>query len=347
VTVTGAEPVLEVRGLTVEFPTEAGMLQAVRGVDFEVTPGQVVGLVGESGAGKTVMALAVMGLLPRWARVSGSVRFRGRELLGLSARQLNDVRGRHLTMVFQDPSSSLNPVYTIGTQVAEAVRLHQPVTRDAARQQAEQLLAQVGMADAGAAARRYPHELSGGMRQRVVIAMAIANHPDVVLADEPTTALDVTIQAQVLDTLRAACRESGAAVVLVSHDLGVVAGMADEVLVMYAGRIVERGRPDDLYRAPRMPYTAGLLGSRPERATTRGDRLTPIPGTPPSPLALPSGCSFRPRCPLARDRCAEEEPPLLPTESTLHLAACHFWRELAAVEHPEELFRPVVGSDGG
>ena len=261
------EPLLEVENLSVEFPTEDGVVNAVRGVSYELYPGEALGIVGESGSGKSVASLAVLGLLPRNARVSGSVRFAGEELLGRSDDDLSRYRGRKIAMIFQDPLASLNPVYTVGDQIAEAVLAHVEVGRTAASHRALELLEIVGIPHARQRMSAYPHELSGGMKQRVVIAIAMANDPDVIIADEPTTALDVTVQAQVLEALEAARRATGAALVLITHDLGIIAGHADRLCVMYAGRLVETGSVDDLYYAPRMPYTLGLLGSLPPAAS--------------------------------------------------------------------------------
>ncbi|WP_263107801.1 ABC transporter ATP-binding protein, partial [Kitasatospora sp. DSM 101779] len=294
---------LTVRDLTVDF----GTAPAVRGIDLDLHRGETLGIVGESGSGKSVTALAVLGLLPGTARVGGSVRLEGRELVGLPARDLAAVRGRRIAMVFQDPLSAFTPVYRIGDQIAEAVRIHQAVDRATARKRAADLLDLVGIPAPDRALDSFPHEFSGGMRQRAMIAMAIANDPDILLADEPTTALDVTIQAQVLDVLRTAQRETGAALVLVSHDLGVIAGSADRVAVMYAGRIAETAPVDDLFAAPRHPYTLGLIGAVP-RLDGRGGPLVPIPGRPPAPGELGRGCPFAPRCPLAEDRCRTAEP---------------------------------------
>ncbi|MEU9835561.1 ABC transporter ATP-binding protein [Streptosporangium sp. NPDC048047] len=311
---------LEVTGLHVTFGAGAGAVRAVRGVSYAVRPGEVLGVVGESGSGKSVTSLAVMGLLPPHARVTGSVRLRGREILGADEKTLSAVRGGTISMVFQDPLSALTPVYRVGDQIAEAVRIHQRVSRGNAARRAVELLDLVGIPDAARRARAFPHEFSGGMRQRVMIAMAIANDPDVILCDEPTTALDVTVQAQVLEVLRRARRETGAAIVLITHDLGVVAGFADRVMVMYAGRPVETGPVDDVYLRPRMPYTAGLLAAVPR--LDAAERPVPIEGTPPSPAALPPGCPFEPRCPLAVPACAVAEPALEPVGSPGHLAAC-------------------------
>ena len=312
---------LTVRDLRVEFAAPRGRaaVPAVRGVDLTVRRGETLGIVGESGSGKSVTALAVLGLLPGTATVRGSVRLDGRELVGLPSRELAAVRGRRVAMVFQDPLSAFTPVHRIGDQIAEAVRIHQPLGRAAARGRAAELLELVGIPAPGRALDNFPHEFSGGMRQRAMIAMAIANDPDVLLADEPTTALDVTIQAQVLDVLRTARRETGAALVLVSHDLGVIAQMADRVAVMYAGRVVETAGVDELFERPRHPYTLGLIGAVP-RLDPRGGPLVPIPGTPPAMDALPPGCPFAARCPLAEERCTVAEPVL--SGAGAHLAAC-------------------------
>jgi oligopeptide/dipeptide ABC transporter ATP-binding protein len=323
------EPLLEVADLHVRFPTEDGVVHAVRGVSYQLYPGQTLGIVGESGSGKSVTSLAVMGLLPPSAKVSGSVRFRGRELLGLRDRALSEVRGKGIAMVFQDPMTSLNPVYRVGFQIAETLHRHdRGLTRQAARARAVDLLGLVGIPNASSRVDSYPHEFSGGMRQRVVIAIAMANQPDVIIADEPTTALDVTVQAQVLEVLKTAQAETGAATVLITHDLGVVAGMADRVLVMYAGRPVEVGAVDDIYYRPRMPYTLGLLGSLPRLDAQERQRLTPIPGSPPSLLGVPRGCPFGPRCPRHIEDCDLAEPPLVEV-GTAHQAACIRIEELA------------------
>ncbi|MEU8357378.1 ABC transporter ATP-binding protein [Nonomuraea sp. NPDC048882] len=316
-------PVLEVSDLTVSF----GDVRAVRGVSYSVRPGEVLGIVGESGSGKSVTSAAVMGLLPPGARVTGSVRLHGQELIGAPERRLNAVRGRSMSMVFQDPLSALTPVYRVGDQIAEAVRVHQRVSRESALIKAVELLDLVGIPHPSERALAFPHEFSGGMRQRVVIAMAIANDPDVIICDEPTTALDVTIQAQVLEVLKRAQAKTGAAIVMITHDLGVVAGFADRVLVMYAGRPVEVGDVDDIYYRTRMPYTVGLLGSIPR--VDRGARqpLEPIEGNPPSPAALPPGCPFAPRCPMRIDACDESEPPLAEVAGG-HRAACIRWEEV-------------------
>jgi peptide/nickel transport system ATP-binding protein len=324
-------PVLQVEDLEVSFPGEQGRVQAVRGLSYRVDAGEVLGIVGESGSGKSVSSMAVMGLLPPQARVSGSIRFRGTELLGKPDTELSRIRGRRVAMIFQDPLSALTPVYTVGHQVAEAVLAHGTVSKDAAARRAVELLDLVGIPDPKQRARSFPHEFSGGMRQRVVIAMAIANDPDVIIADEPTTALDVTVQAQVLEVLKKAKEVTGAAIVLITHDLGVVAGIADRVMVMYAGRAVETGAVDEVYSHPRMPYTLGLLASVPRIDTGGRQSLIPIEGQPPSMVDLPSGCPFTPRCPLAVDLCREREPELLPLDEGVGRAsACHRNSDLAA-----------------
>ena len=323
----GATPVLEISDLDVRFRTEAGVVHAVRGVDLTVDEGSVVGVVGESGCGKTVTMLAALGLLPRNATVTGSIKFRGRELLGLSNRELRKLRGAKLAMIFQDPVTSLNPVFSIGHQVAEAVRVHHPkLSRHDTTKQAVELLARVGIPEPDKRAHDYPHQFSGGMCQRAMIAMAMANDPDVLIADEPTTALDVTIQAQILDLLRDLRRDKGIAVVLITHDLGVVAGLAEEMAVLYAGRVVERGAVGEIYDHPRHPYTRGLLSSLPKLTESGEARLTPIVGAPPSMLSVPSGCSFHPRCPRSEDVCSRDDPRLRQVGAVR--SACHFAEDL-------------------
>ncbi|UNB54415.1 ABC transporter ATP-binding protein [Mycolicibacterium sp. YH-1] len=313
---------LRVTDLTVTFPTDAEDVSAVRGMSFEVGPREVVALVGESGAGKSATAMAVVGLLPEFAEVTGSVRLHGDELIGLDDRRMSRVRGRVIGTVFQDPMSALTPVYTVGDQIAEALRVHQrDIGRREAATRAVELLELVGIAQPQQRARAFPHELSGGERQRVVIAIAIANDPDLIICDEPTTALDVTVQAQILDVLRTARDVTGAGVLIITHDLGVVSEFADRALVMYAGRTVETAPVTDLVRSRVMPYTVGLLGSVPRLDSPQGARLVPIPGVPPSMAALPAGCPFAPRCPLAIDDCRSAEPELVPAGPD-HLAAC-------------------------
>ena len=304
-------PLLQVRGLRVAFPSENGRVHAVRGVDLDVRRGEVLALVGESGSGKSVTSTAIMGLLDETASVSGSVRLHGTEILGRSDSYMSRLRGSQIAMVFQDPLSALTPVYTVGQQIVEALKIHRRGIGDAdARKRAVELLDLVGIPNPEVRINAYPHEFSGGMRQRAVIAIAIANDPDLIIADEPTTALDVTIQAQILDVLRAAKQETGAGVIMITHDLGVVAGMADRVAVMYAGRIVEAGDVDDIFYRSRMPYTIGLLGALPRLDSKKDSALATLDGSPPSLLAEPTGCPFAPRCPMAEDECLEGEPAL-------------------------------------
>ena len=341
---TPADVLLEVDNLTVSFPSDDGDVQAVRGVSYQLRRGESLGIVGESGSGKSVTSLAVLGLLPRTAQVTGSVRLKGEELLGRTEKQLASIRGRTIAMIFQDPLTSLNPVYTVGFQLAEAVLAHNDISKQAAKDRAVELLDIVGIPFPQQRVNSYPHEMSGGMRQRAVIAIAMSNNPDVIIADEPTTALDVTVQAQVLEALEAARAETGAALVLITHDLGVIAGHADRICVMYAGKLVEKGSVEDVFYNPRMPYSLGLLGSLPRLDETT-ERLTPIVGSPPSLVNLPPGCPFTPRCPLAQDRCEEEEPELTPTDSRTHLAACHFHERLANVSAADEVFEVTSVDD--
>ena len=275
------EPLLEVTDLSVGFQTREGQVKAIRNLNFTLQPGETLGIVGESGSGKSTVALSILGLLPKNAKVTGSVRAKGRELIGLSEQSLSQVRGGTIAYIPQDPLSSLNPAFRVGWQVAEAIWTRQDVSKEQAHKRAIELLEMVGIPNAADRAERYPHEFSGGMRQRVVIAMAMANEPSIILADEPTTALDVTIQAQVLEALRAARDQTQAAVILITHDLGVVAGMADRVMVMYAGKAVETSPSDDVFYPPRMPYTLGLLGSLPRLDVGGQGPLGPIPGSPP------------------------------------------------------------------
>jgi oligopeptide/dipeptide ABC transporter ATP-binding protein len=334
-----ADPILDVRGLTVDFPTDDGIVRAVRGVDFTLEAGEVLGIVGESGSGKSVTSLAIMGLLPRTARVRGSANFKGRNLLRLGEREMTGIRGRHISMIFQDPMTSLNPVYTVGWQLQEAILAHQDISKKEAWERAVGLLDLVGIPNPRERAGNYPHEFSGGMRQRAVIAISLTNDPDVIVADEPTTALDVTVQAQVLDTLERIQEKTDSAIILITHDLGVVAGMADKVLVMYAGKPVEVGLVDDIYYQPRMPYTLGLLGSLPRLDAKGTERLTPIKGSPPSLVNLPTGCPFSPRCPMSRPHCEQEEPVLREVGGGAgHVAACHYSEELAGDVRADEVF---------
>src|SRR3954453_1178684 len=315
-------PLLEVDNLEVSFPTQDGLVHAVRGVNYTLRSGEVLGIVGESGSGKSVTSLAVMGLLPGNAQITGSVRYRGQELLGVSDPNMSRGRGKGGSMIFQDPMTSLDPVYRVGRQIEETLRVHDKrLSHKAAEARAIELLELVGIPNAAGRIRSYPHEFSGAMRQRVVIAIAMANQPDVIIADEPTTPLDVTVQAQILEVLDTALQETGAAMVLITHDLGVVAGVADRVLVMYAGRPVEIGSVEDIYYEPRMPYTLGLLGSLPRLDSSGRERLTPIVGSPPSLVNMPPGCPFAPRCPLHIPECDAAEPPLFEVGRG-HSAAC-------------------------
>ncbi len=345
-----ADAVLSVRDLNVRFNTENGVVHAVRGIDFDLRAGRTLGIVGESGSGKSVTSMAIMGLLPGTAEISGSVRLNGKELLGLSDKAMCRHRGNDLAMVFQDPLSSLTPVYTVGNQIIEALTVHNPtMTKRAKEARAVELLALVGIPSPKDRLKAFPHEFSGGMRQRVMIAIAIANNPRVLIADEPTTALDVTIQAQVLEVLHTAQEETGAAVVMITHDLGVVAGMADDIMVMYAGKPVETGSVDDIYYNPRMPYTMGLLGAVPRVDIAEKTSLVPIEGIPPNLVHTPTGCSFAPRCPLASDSCLQGEPELWAVAGENldggmpHKAACIKTDSLGLEVDVHEIFRaPAV-----
>lgn len=319
------DPVMSVRNLRVSFNTEAGVVHAVRDVNFDLWGGRTLGIVGESGSGKSVTALSLIGLLDDNAHVSGSVKLKGEELIGKSDEEMSKIRGARISMIFQDPLSALTPMFSIGDQLAEALLIHNPgMPKDEVRKRCIELLTLVGITNPEDRLDAYPHEFSGGMRQRVVIAIAIANNPDIIIADEPTTALDVTIQAQILDILKVAQKETGAAVVLITHDLGVVAGTADDVMVMYAGRAVERASIDTLFERPSQPYTMGLLGAVPKPHMAAEHRLVPIKGNPPSLAAIPAGCPFSPRCPMATDECRVTEPDLLPIEAGEgHLVSCH------------------------
>ncbi|PRQ12556.1 peptide ABC transporter ATP-binding protein [Corynebacterium sp. 13CS0277] len=314
-------PVLSVRDLNVSFPSEAGTVNAVRGVNFDLYPGKTLGIVGESGSGKSVTSMAIMGLLPTYANITGSVELSGREILGLSDEKMSKIRGNEIGMIFQDPLSSLTPVFDVGSQIVEAIQCHRKVSRKQAWDEAVELLDLVGIPDPARRAKAFPHEFSGGMRQRVVIAIAIANKPKVLIADEPTTALDVTIQAQILDLIKVAQQETNAATIMITHDMGVVAGTADDVMVMYAGRPVEQAEVGTLFREPRMPYTVGLLGSIPNVTTKEKTALTTIEGNPPIVVNLPDECTFAPRCPIATAACRATEPSLVEL-SPGHAAAC-------------------------
>jgi oligopeptide/dipeptide ABC transporter ATP-binding protein len=324
------DPVLAIQDLVVDFRTEDGVVHAVDGVSYELYPGETLGIVGESGSGKSVSTLALLGLIPMppGRIVRGTAMFKGRDLLRLKKRELRKVRGNEVAMVFQDPMTSLNPVLTVGRQLGEAITTHFPSEKDAAvKAKVIDLLRMVGVPNPETRYTQFPHEFSGGMRQRAMIAMGIANSPSLLIADEPTTALDVTIQAQVLEVLKRVQKETDAATILITHDLGIVAEMCDRVLVMYAGHIVESGTVEDIFRAPRHPYTIGLMNSLP-KLTGDEEWLEPITGAPPSLINLPTGCPFHPRCFLARERCKQEVPPLKPVEGAGHQSACHFSEEL-------------------
>ena len=306
--------ILQIRDLRVTFNTQVGELKAVRGIDVDVAPGEILGVVGESGSGKSVSFLAAMGLLPSSATISGSVMLDGKELIGAKRKAIRSIRGKSLAMVFQDPLSALNPVHRVGDQIVEMIQAHQDMNTHDAEKRAVELLEIVGIPQPGERARQYPHEFSGGMRQRVVIAMASANNPKVLIADEPTTALDVTVQAQILEVIQKVQQTFGTAVVLITHDLGVIARVADSVNVMYAGRNVESGSVQSIFDHPSHPYTRGLLSSLPHEGA---ERLQPITGFPPNMLAPPSGCGFAPRCQFAIDACNAELPTLQPIDDLL------------------------------
>ena len=324
-------PVLDVRELRVQFPTEDGLVTAVDGVSFQLDANETLGIVGESGSGKSVTSLAILGLLPKSAKISGEILFRGTSILGLSERKLQPIRGRRIAMIFQDALAALNPVQRVGDQIAEAITVHETVGKAELRDRVVGLLDIVGIPDPSTRADQYPHEYSGGMRQRAMIAMSIANEPDVLIADEPTTALDVTIQAQVLEVLERIQDRTESSIMLITHDLGVVAGVADRVLVMYAGRPVEVAEVERTFYHPRHPYTQGLLRSLPRIDARSSDRLDRIIGQPPSLVAVPPGCPFHPRCPHAQvpGPCNEERPMLRVIDQPDQVAACHFAEEIA------------------
>jgi peptide/nickel transport system ATP-binding protein len=316
-----SESLLSVADLRVTFRTRRGLVTAVDGLSFAVRPGQVLGVVGESGSGKSVSMLSILKLIrSRNCVVSGSAMFRGRDLLAMSDQQLRRVRGRDVAMIFQDPMTALTPVYSIGWHIVEQIRAHEPVSKGGAWRRAVALLAEVGIPDAGRRAHDYPHEFSGGMRQRALIAMSLAGNPALLIADEPTTALDVTTQAQILDLMRRLRRTHGSSIVVITHDMGVISEISDQVLVMYAGRAVEYGPTAEVLRRPRHPYTKGLLGSVPRVTGSRVRRLPAIPGSSVSPLEVPEGCAFAPRCQFRHDACATR-PPLRAADGD-HLDAC-------------------------
>jgi oligopeptide/dipeptide ABC transporter ATP-binding protein len=326
------EPLLAIRDLVVEFTTEDGTVHAVDGISYDVMPGEILGIVGESGSGKSVSTMSLLGLIPQppGKITSGTAMFRGQDLLKLKKKELRDFRGKEVAMIFQDPMTSLNPVLTIGDQLGEAITSHFPKVRSGeVRSRVVELLTRVGVPNPETRFDQYPHEFSGGMRQRAMIAMSIANSPSLLIADEPTTALDVTIQAQVLDVMEKVMAETDSAMILITHDLGIVAELCDRVVVMYAGHIVESGDVNTIFREPRHPYTIGLMNSLPT-LTGGEERLEPIPGAPPSLINLPTGCPFHPRCFLSagREKCRTERPAIVNVESADHAAACHFTEEL-------------------
>jgi oligopeptide transport system ATP-binding protein len=336
------EPLLTVTDLRTYFSTEEGIVRAVDGISFELAPGERRGVVGESGSGKSVTAMSIMGLIepPAGEVVTGTIMFEGENLLSLGEAEMQKVRGGRIAMIFQDPMTALNPVYTVGDQLVETIILHQDVSKAQAREIAIQSLNDVQIPNAESKFDDYPHQFSGGMRQRVMIAMGLSCNPVLLIADEPTTALDVTTQAQIMDLMLKLADERGTAVLLITHDLGVVAGFCDTVQVMYAGGIVESGTADDIFHNPQHPYTWGLLGSMTRLDEAQQDRLHSIAGAPPSVIDLPDGCRFRPRCEFARDACLRYLPQLRPSGSEGHFVACHFADELdlktISVHRPSE-----------
>jgi len=338
-------PLLEVRDLRTEFATDDGIVRAVEGVSFTVNSGQVLGIVGESGCGKSVTCLTVMRLNdPKFATSTGEVLFRGENLLTASGSRLREIRGNEIAMVFQDPMTSLNPVYTMGKQLIEAVQLHSDASKKQARRRALEMLKAVGIPRPERRIDDYPHQFSGGMRQRVMIAMALINSPDLLIADEPTTALDVTTQAQILRLLKDLQREFGSAVIMITHDLGVVAETADDVMVMYAAKVVEQGPVESIFNQPRHPYTWGLMGSLP-RLDAIVERLDQIPGQPPSLLRPPSGCRFHPRCSYVMAQCIDREPALLQlAEDETHRQACHLDEDTKSREAAALLSKIAAGA---
>jgi oligopeptide/dipeptide ABC transporter ATP-binding protein len=329
---------LEVNDLKTYFDTDEGTVKAVDGVSFHIDKGETLGVVGESGSGKSVTSLSTMRLIPqppgRFA--AGEIKFEGQDLLKKSEREMRKIRGNEISMIFQEPMTSLNPVYTVGDQIAEAIVLHQGKTRKQAMKMATEMLDLVGIPEPGKRVKNYPHQMSGGMRQRVMIAMALSCGPKLLIADEPTTALDVTIQAQILDLMRQLQSEIGMSILFITHDLGVVAEIADRVVVMYAGRAVEEADVNDIYGKPQMPYTRGLLNSIPrvDKAAIHQERLEAIPGNVPNPLALPEGCAFHPRCKYMQDACKDAIPPLEDTGGG-HMVRCIRWDQIDLQEEEE------------
>ncbi len=331
------EPLLEVKDLKVHFPTEDGLVKAVDGISFSLAPGETLGVVGESGSGKSVSFLTVMGLIRSdQATIEGEVIFQGQDLLKMPAEEMRNIRGAKISMIFQDPMTSLHPFYKVGEQIVEAVRTHQRVSKREAHDQAVEMLKRVGIPRPQERANQYPHEFSGGMRQRAMIAMALSLNPDLLIADEPTTALDVTVQAQILDLIARLQQEFNAAVVIITHDLGVVAEHCDNIQVMYAGKAVEFGGRRDIYYNAHHPYTWGLLRSIARLDRDTGERLQPIQGLPPSLIFVPPGCAFHPRCPYIMDICKREVPKLIPADGH-HASACHL-----TLTEKERIFREEV-----
>jgi oligopeptide/dipeptide ABC transporter ATP-binding protein len=325
-------PILEVRNLSTHFFTDDGEVKAVRDVSFSVAPGETLGIVGESGCGKSVTAMSVLGLVQRPGKVvNGEIMFKGRDLLKVSREELRNIRGRDIAMIFQDPLSSMNPVLRVGFQIDEAMRAHDKIPRDEVETRGIDLLKQVRVSDAARRIKDYPHQFSGGMRQRAMIAMGLSNKPDLLIADEPTTALDVTVQAQILELLRDLNEQTGAAIVLITHNLGVVAGLCKRVLVMYAGEVVEEGTAEQIFEAPQHPYTWSLLRSVPRIDASRHARLLSIEGLPPDLIDLPAGCKFNPRCPFRIERCFSEAP-MLEDVAPAQQAACWVTMERAYAE---------------
>jgi peptide/nickel transport system ATP-binding protein len=354
---SAAEPLLRVEDLRVEFPSEDGLVHAVDGISYQVQAGRTLGIVGESGSGKTVSSLTTLGLTRRQgAQISGRIVFDGEDLVTLPEDRLRAIRGNDIAMIFQDPLSALHPLYKVGRQLVEAVLAHQDVSKAKARERAIELLGLVGIPDPGRRVDEYPHEFSGGMRQRAMIAMALANEPKLLIADEPTTALDVTVQAQILALLERLQRELGMAIVIITHDLGVVAEIADHIAVMYAGRIVERGTTDEIFHHPQHPYTWGLLTSIPRLDNPRDEELVPISGRPPSLINRPSGCHFHPRCPYVQEAHKRIDPRLEAVDGSGsrdgHVSACllpsrvraQIWEGLQSGREPEALQRMAAAS---
>jgi oligopeptide transport system ATP-binding protein len=332
------QPLLEVRGLKTQFRTQDGVVKAVDDVSFLVMPGETLGIVGESGSGKSMTGLSIMRLIPTppGKIAAGEIIFKGRDVLKMSDEEVRKIRGKEIAMIFQDPMTSLNPVLTINRQISEALQLHMGMSKDAARARAIELLQMVGIPNAEQRVDQYPHQFSGGMRQRVMIAMALSCNPSLLIADEPTTALDVTIQAQILDLMRTLQKETGTGVIMITHSMGVVAGMADRVQVMYAGHIVETASTEEIFGNPRHPYTVGLMKSIPRLDKSAKERLVPIRGMPPDLIDLPDMCPFVPRCNYAREKCEQKNPPLMEVKPG-HYSARWFWDEVSLNEEPSSL----------